>query len=256
MGHEKRKAKEPVVEPPKKKKTRSQMEAERTAMVARAADIQAAGRGRRLQIHEPRARTEEQQGERVSSRPRRSLRERPRTRGGHTERQDLSPRQSETRPHRSHATAQDRAEDREVAAAVYRMDIAIRVAEGTQLRDLTKAKAAKVKRLRWAVLMEEWQPQPRDATVDARFWTVLQASFYESYRRRGHRLFSHRVLDWESISQQAGGADIESHFAHVRGLPRLLEVGQNRYIEDWVRVFYITVWVGQERSMIWFMFGG
>jgi hypothetical protein len=92
MGHEKRKAKEPVVEPPKKKKTRSQMEAERTAMVVRAADIQAAGRGRRLQIHEPGARTEEQQGERVSSPPRRSLRERPRTRGGHTERQDLSPR--------------------------------------------------------------------------------------------------------------------------------------------------------------------
>jgi hypothetical protein len=106
---------------------------------------------------------------------------------------------------------------------------------------LTKAKAAKVKRLRWAVLMEEWQPQPRDTTVDARFWTVLQASFYESYRHRGHMLLSHRVLDWESIRQQAGGTDIESHFAYFRGLLGLLEVGQNRYIEDWVRVFYSTV---------------
>jgi hypothetical protein len=85
---------------------------------------------------------------------------------------------------------------------------------------------------------------------------VLQESFYESYRCRGHNLFSHRVLDWDSISQQTGGANIESHFAHFRGLPGLLEVGQNRYIEDWVRVFYNTVWVGQERSMIWFMFGG
>jgi hypothetical protein len=140
--------------------------------------------------------------------------------------------------------------------AVYRMDIAVRVAEGTQLQDLTKAKAAKVKRLQWVVLMEEWQPQPRDTTVEAWFWIVLQASFYESYRHRGHMLFSHRVLDWESISQQAGGADIESHFAHFRGLLGLLEVGQNRYIEDWVRVFYNTVWVGQERSIIWFMFGG
>jgi hypothetical protein len=63
-----------------------------------------------------------------------------------------------------------------------RMDTAVRVAEGTQLQDLTKVKAAKVKRLWWAVLMEEWQPQPRDTTVDARFWIVLQASFYESYR--------------------------------------------------------------------------
>jgi hypothetical protein len=160
MGCEKRKGKEPVVEPPKKKKTRSQKEAERTAMVARAADDQAAGHGHRLQIREPRARTEEQQGERVSSPPRRSLHERPRTQGGHTERQDLSPRQSETRPRRSRATAQDRAKDREVTAAVYRMDTAVRVAEGTELQDLTKVKAAEVKRLRWVVLMEEWQPQP------------------------------------------------------------------------------------------------
>jgi hypothetical protein len=162
-----------VVEPPKKKKTRSQKEVEHAVMAARAADDQATGRGRRLQIREPGARTEEQQGERVSSPPRRSLRERPRTRGGHTERQDPSPRQSETRPHFSSITAKDCAEDREVATAVYRMDTVIRVAEGTQLQDLTKAKASKVKRLRWAVLMEEWQPQPRDTTVDAWFWTVL-----------------------------------------------------------------------------------
>jgi hypothetical protein len=201
MGRDKRKGKEPVVEPLKKKKTCAQKEAEHATMAVRAADDQATGRGRQFQNHEPRARTEEQQGERVSSPPCRSLRERPRTRGGHTEHQVLSLRQPEARPRRSRATAQGRAEDREVATAVYRMDTTIRVAEGTQLQDLTKAKAAKVKRLKWAVLMEEWQPQPRDTTVDARFWTVLQASFYESYRRQGHMLFSHRVLDWDSISQ-------------------------------------------------------
>jgi hypothetical protein len=88
----------------------------------------------------------------------RSLRERPRTRGGHTEHQDPSLRQQETRPRRSRAIAQYRAEDREAATAMYRMDTAVRVAESTQLQDLTKAKATKVKRLWWAVLMEEWQP--------------------------------------------------------------------------------------------------
>jgi hypothetical protein len=92
MGREKRKGKEPVVEPPKKKKTRSQKETERAAMATRAADDQAAGRRCRLQICEPGARTEEQQGERVSSPPRRSLCEHLRTRGGHTERQNPSPR--------------------------------------------------------------------------------------------------------------------------------------------------------------------
>jgi hypothetical protein len=35
----------------------------------------------------------------------------------------------------------------------------------------------------------------------------------------------HRVLEWESVSQQARGADIESHLAHFRGLPGLLKVG-------------------------------
>jgi hypothetical protein len=38
MSHDKRKGKEPVVELPKKKKTRSQKEAERAAMATRAAD--------------------------------------------------------------------------------------------------------------------------------------------------------------------------------------------------------------------------
>jgi hypothetical protein len=60
MGRDKRKGKETVVEPPKKKKARFQKEAECAAMDARAADDQAVGNGRRLQIREPGARTEEQ----------------------------------------------------------------------------------------------------------------------------------------------------------------------------------------------------
>jgi hypothetical protein len=125
MGHDKRKGKEHVVKPPPKKKTHSQKEAERAAMAVRAADDQAASRRRPFQIREPGARMEEQQGERVSSPPRRSLRERPRTRGGHSEHQVPSLRQPEARPRRSRATAQDRAEDCEVAAAVYRMDTTV-----------------------------------------------------------------------------------------------------------------------------------
>jgi hypothetical protein len=59
MGRKKRKGKEPVVEPPKKKKTRSQKKVERATMATRAADDQATGRGHRLQICEPGARTDE-----------------------------------------------------------------------------------------------------------------------------------------------------------------------------------------------------
>jgi hypothetical protein len=59
MGRDKRKGKELMVEPPKKKKTRAQKEAKRAATAVRAADDQAAGRGRQFQICEPGARTEE-----------------------------------------------------------------------------------------------------------------------------------------------------------------------------------------------------
>jgi hypothetical protein len=48
MGRDKRKGKELMVEPPKKKKTHTQKEAERAAMAARAVDDQATGRGRQF----------------------------------------------------------------------------------------------------------------------------------------------------------------------------------------------------------------
>jgi hypothetical protein len=96
----------------------------------------------------------------------------------------------------------------------------------------------------------------RDSRVDRRFWTLLQASFYETYQRRGHRIFPHRVLDWVSLRTAAGGADVREHFAHFRGLPRLLQIEQNRYIEDWVRVFYARAWIAPERRAVHFVFGG
>jgi hypothetical protein len=79
MGRDKRKGKELVVEPPKKKKSCTQKEAERAAMATRAADDQAAGHGRQFQIRELGARTEEQQSERVRSPPHQSLHEHPKT---------------------------------------------------------------------------------------------------------------------------------------------------------------------------------
>ena len=49
---------------------------------------------------------------------------------------------------------------------------------------------------------------------------------------------------------------MRAHFAHFRGLPRLLEMEQNRHIEDCVRVFYATAWIAPERRAVHFMFGG
>ena len=65
------------------------------------------------------------------------------------------------------------------------MDTVVRLEPGVLLQNLTKANAAKVKKLRWSVEEEDWFPVTRDSRVDRRFWTLLQASLYETYQRRG-----------------------------------------------------------------------
>ena len=143
-----------------------------------------------------------------------------------------------TQESRRSAAATLRAEAREAKRAVFRMDTVVRLEHGVLLHNLTKANAVKVKRLRWSAAEEDWFPVGRDSRIDMRFWTLMQASFYETYQRRDHRIFLHRVLDWVSLRTAAGGVDIREHFAQFRGLQRLMEMGQNKYIEDWVQVFY------------------
>jgi len=102
------------------------------------------------------------------------------------------------------AAAARRAEALEAERAVFCMDTVVHLEPGVLLQNLTKANAAKVKRLRWSVEEEVWFPVTRDSRVDKRFWTLLQANFYETYQRRGHRIFPHRVLDWVSLRTAAG----------------------------------------------------
>ena len=78
------------------------------------------------------------------------------------------------------AVAARRAEALAAERAVFRMDTIVRLEPGVLLQNLTKANAAKVKRLRWSD-GEDWFPVTRDSRVDHRFWTLLQASFYETY---------------------------------------------------------------------------
>lgn len=136
------------------------------------------------------------------------------------------------------------------------MDSHVRVAPGTKLIDLSKAKVDKVKKLRWDVFLHEWFPPTRALTVDCRFWIELQASFYNSMWVWGNRLFSHRTLDWEMLRRASGGADIKAHFHAFRGLTQLMERDRVAYEEDWVRVFYATVWLNEDHTTISFMFQG
>ena len=205
MGREKRKGKEVVVEKPARKRTRAEKEAERAEMVAKAAEEQASGRARPFQIREDsrgrgrgrgrgmgrvrgaratRAATaaaaatdsdgsdseaaqsegqsSPQQSSEGGSPPATERRTGPRTRGGH---QPQEPRRSAAA-----AAAARRAEALEAERAVFRMDTVVRLEPGVMLQNLTRANAAKVKRLRWSVEEEVWFPVTRAQSRALHVW--------------------------------------------------------------------------------------
>ena len=207
MGREKRKGKEVVVEKPVHKRTRAEREAERTEMVAKAAEEQASGRARPFQIREdPRGRgrgrgrgmgrvrgaratraataaaaatdsdgsdSEAAQSEGQSSPQQSSERGSPAATERRTGPRTRGGHQPQEPRRSAAAAAARRAEALEAERAVFRMDTVVRLEPGVMLQNLTRANVAKVKRLRWSVDEEVWFPVTRDSRVDRRFWTLL-----------------------------------------------------------------------------------
>jgi hypothetical protein len=64
----------------------------------------------------------------------------------------------EVTSHRSLAGPQQQQQQLAAERVVFRMDTVVRLEPGVLLQNLTKANAAKVKRLRWSVQEEEWFP--------------------------------------------------------------------------------------------------
>jgi hypothetical protein len=111
----------------------------------------------------------------------------------------------------------------------------------------------KIRRLR-SVPEEQWFPRGRE-DCDPRFWTILQESFYASYIHRGFQLSHRRILQFTALRAAAAGEAILFFFDYQRGLVDLV-TRQSRYVPDWVRVFYATVYVDADRVAIRFMFIG
>jgi hypothetical protein len=101
---------------------------------------------------------------------------------------------------------------------------------------------------------EQWFPHGRE-DCDPRFWTILQESFYASYVHRGSQLSQYRMLQFTALREAAAGEAILPFFDYQRGLVDLV-TRSSRYILDWVRVFYATVYVEADRLSIRFMFVG
>lgn len=91
--------------------------------------------------------------------------------------------------------------------------------------------------------------------MDPRFWTLLQESFNHSYLRTGVRFSEHCLLSWGALCVSADGVPILPFFEQFPGLVPLLSE-RAQYVREWVRIFYSTVYVEDERRFIQFMFDG
>ena len=79
--------------------------------------------------------------------------------------------------------------------------------------------------------------------------------FYYVYCQLGIRFSEHRRLHWGALRVAAGGVPILLFFEVYPGLRALLS-DRDRYVREWVWVFYATLFVDEDREFIEFMFQG
>jgi hypothetical protein len=109
-----------------------------------------------------------------------------------------------------------------------------------RMLDLQRATAARVHRFRH-VPMESSLPSQRDPGAAPLFSTRTQESLFRAQLSAQIALRAHRLLDLPAFLLDTG-ADSEGHHSYLPGLLSLL-TASGRYIEEWVRVFYATIWI-------------
>ena len=231
-----KKGKSKMVVQKKKKRTREDREREQAEAVVDAADRQGS-----LRIREPQAQGEPQQqlrrsGHTQTAQATPESRSRPRTRGGGTQRGAGHAQQQQHTGSDTQIGGQDSGEE----------------LPEVELFDLRGIPGPRVKRLRY-VTPEQWFPEQRDVGVDRRFYTLLQESFYHTYCQLDIKISEHKMLHWAAMRVAAGGTPVLPLFERYDGLPTLLSE-RSRYIREWVRVFYATLFIEEDRQFIDFMF--
>jgi hypothetical protein len=125
------------------------------------------------------------------------------------------------------------------------------LAADPRLFDLQRATAARVRRFRY-VPVESWLPTQRDPAAVDLFGTRIQESFFRAQMSALIALRVHRLLDLPAFLL-AAGADSEAHLTYLPGLLTLLTTS-GRYVEEWVRVFYASVWIDSDHHWMRFRF--
>jgi hypothetical protein len=125
------------------------------------------------------------------------------------------------------------------------------LAADPRLFDLQRATAARVRWFRH-VPVETWLPAQRDPAAVDLFSTRIQESFFRAQMSAQIALRVHRLLDLPAFLL-AAGADSEVHLSYLPGLLTLLTTS-DRYVEEWVRVFYASVWIDPDHQWMRFRF--
>jgi hypothetical protein len=99
-----------------------------------------------------------------------------------------------------------------------------------------------------------WWEKTEDKQVEPRFRNVVQQTFYYNYKYIPTKLYQHRVINGDHMKLAAGG-DIMVYFDNHPRLADLVSL-HHQYVEDWVRVFYATMYIADTREYVMFMFQG
>jgi hypothetical protein len=116
--------------------------------------------------------------------------------------------------------------------------------------DLQRATTTRVRQFRH-IPVDSWLPAQRDPAAAPLFSTRTQESFFRVQLSTQISLRAHRLLHLSAFLS-AAGAESEGHLSYLPGLLSLLTFG-GKYIEEWVRVFYATVWIDLDHQ--WLRFG-
>jgi hypothetical protein len=125
------------------------------------------------------------------------------------------------------------------------------LADDPGLINLHRATAAWVCQFRH-VPVESWLPAQRDPVAADLFSTRIQESFFRAQMSAQIALRAHQLLDLPAFLL-AAGADSEVHLSYLPGLLTLLTTS-GRYVEEWVRVFYASVWIDPNHQWMRFRF--
>jgi hypothetical protein len=125
------------------------------------------------------------------------------------------------------------------------------LAADPRLIDLQRATAAWVRQFRH-VLVESWLLAQRDPAAATLFSTRIQESFFRAQMSAQIAMRAHRLLHLPTFLL-AAGADSEVHISYLPGLLTLLTTS-DRFVEEWVRVFYASVWIDPDHQWMRFRF--